>query len=395
MPLSARTLALSLSIATLAAILWHMGASDPANAQAQPPAAPPVTVAPPDKKQVTDKSEFTGQFQSVDFVEVRARVSGYLTEIRFTDGQMVEKGDVLFVIDPRPYEAALAQARARAEQASSSKQFATRQLARAGELQRAEVASQSLLDQRESESKGASAATQAAIAAVREAELNLQYTRVTAPVSGRISARQISIGNLVSAGGNNGSGTLLTTIASQDPLYLWFDLSEADYLTFARSPAAKRNSQGELDVTVELRLMDEKGWPRQGRLTFVDNQLDKSSGTIRARATVPNSDQLIPPGAFARIRMPMSAPYDALLVPDAALVTDQSRRLVMTVAPDGTVVPKVINEGPLLDGQRVIRSGLSPDDQVIVNGLMRARPGAKVTPQKADAAPAPDAKKAG
>ncbi len=336
---------------------------------------PVVTVGAPLKRQVTEWSEFTGQFTAVDYVEIRARVGGFLTEVHFTDGQMVQKGDLLFVIDPRPYEFALASARARLDQAASTREFANRQLGRADELQRREVLSKTLLDQRSTESRGAGAAAEAARSAVREAELNLQFTRVHAPISGRIGARLISPGNLVTAGGGNTPGTLLSTVVSLDPLYLSFDMSEADFLTF------QRTRQGATDLPVDIRLMDETKWTREGRLTFVDNQLDKGSGTIRARATLANPDRFIAPGSFGRIRMPASAPYDALLVPDAALVTDQSRKLLMTVTAEGIVTPKPVELGQMADGLRVVKSGLGAEDQVIINGLMRARPGAKVTAQ--------------
>jgi|AGTN01.3.fsa_nt_gi RND family efflux transporter, MFP subunit len=363
------------------AAFLSMRSGGPDNAP-QAPAGPAVTVANPVKRQVTDWAEYTGQFTPVDYVEIRARVSGYLTEIHFTDGQMVKKGDLLFVIDPRPFENALMSARARLRQASSSKELASRQLSRAGELQRREFLAQSTLDQRESESQTAGAGAIAAQAAVRDAELNLEFTRIVAPISGRISARNISVGNLVTAGGSGGTGTLLTTIASQDPMYFRFDMSESDFLTFQRGQKAiAAAASGELNVPVELRLMDEAGWPHKGALTFIDNQVDKGSGTIRARATVPNADDFIAPGSFGRARMPVSAPFEALLIPDSAVATDQSRKIVMTVTPDGTVAPRPVELGPLVDGLRAVRSGLKPEDDVIIDGLMRARPGAKVTPQ--------------
>lgn len=372
---------------------FKSGGSGGAPAQAQPQGGPPVTVAQPLRRQITDWSEFTGQFTPVDYVELRARVSGYLTEIHFADGQMVNKGDLLFVIDPRPYEIALVSARAKVTQAAASRELATRQLGRAGELQKREFLAQSLLDQREAESRTAGAGSTAAQAAVREAELNLQFTRIVAPVSGRISARQISIGNLVTAGGSSGAGTLLTTIVSQDPLYFNFDMSEADFLAFQRTYG--RVSSGELNVPVSLRLMDESGWPHTGALTFIDNQVDKNSGTIRARVTMANGDGFVAPGSFGRVRMPVSPAYEALMVPDAAIMTDQSRKIVLTVTPDGTVAPRPVTIGPVVDGLRAIRSGLNGEEQVIINGLMRARPGAKVTPQpgkiEAAGSPAPAA----
>lgn len=348
-------------------------------AQAQAPGAPPVTVAQPLKRQITEFSEFTGQFTPVDYVELRARVGGYLTEIHFTDGQMVQKGDLLFVIDPRPYEIALVSARSKVTQAAATRDLANRQLNRAGELQKREFLAQSLLDQRQAESQTAGAGQTAAQAAVREAELNLQFTRISAPVSGRISARQISIGNLVTAGGSSGSGTLLTTIVSQDPLYFNFDMSEADFLAFQRTYGLV--SSGELSVPVDLRLMDETGWPHPGKLTFIDNQVDKNSGTIRARVTLGNTDGFIAPGSFGRVRMPASKPYEALMIPDSSVMTDQNRKIVLTVTPDGTVAPRPVALGPVVDGLRAVRSGLTGDEQIIINGLMRARPGTKVTPQ--------------
>ncbi|MBC7906946.1 MAG: efflux RND transporter periplasmic adaptor subunit [Rhodospirillaceae bacterium] len=373
----------------LGAGVYSFKSGGPAPAAAQAPGAPPVTVAQPVKRTVTDWSEFTGQFTPVDYVEVRSRVSGYLTEIHFTDGQIVNKGDLLFVIDPRPFETAVVSARAKLDQAASSREYTGRQLERAGELQKRDFLAQSTLDQRQSESRSAGAGTDVARAALRDAELNLQFTRITAPVSGRVSARQISIGNLVTAGGTSGSGTLLTTLVSLDPIYFSFDMSEADFLAFQRTLSGPTG--GPLDVPVDLRLMDETGWPHQGKLTFIDNQVDKNSGTIRARATLANPDNFIAPGSFGRIRMPASMPFEALLVPDSAVVTDQNRKLVMTVNAEGTVVPKPVVPGPLVDNLRAIRSGITAEDQIVINGLMRSRPGAKVTPQPGKIEPAPSA----
>jgi multidrug efflux system membrane fusion protein len=337
------------------------------------PGALPVTVATPISRQVIDWSEYTGQFAATDYVEIKARVSGYLTEIHFTDGQMVNKGDLLFVIDPRPYEIAQASARAKLDQAMGTKEFTKRQLDRASVLNRKEFVAESTLDLRTEESRGAGATVEAARAVLRDAELNLQFTRVTAPISGRISAKQVSIGNLVTGGPGVSSPTLLTTIVSQDPIHVSFDLTEADYLA-----QAKRGNP--VGSTVQVRLMSESGWPREGRLDFIDNQIDKGTGTIRVRAVLANPEGQVPVGAFGRLRLATSLPYQALMVPDTAIVTDQSRKLLMTVK-DGTVVPKPVKPGPKDGELRVIKEGLSPDDQVIINGLMRARPGAKVTPQ--------------
>ena len=364
-----KVLAAMAAVVVAALAVWLFGGNS-AN-KAAGGGAPPVTVSAPLSREVVDWNEYTGQFAAVEYVEVRARVSGFLTEIHFTDGQMVNKGDLLFVIDPRPYEIALAAARARLDQAGSSQVFAHRQLGRAGELREKDFVSQSVVDQRVQESRGAGAGVDGARAAVRDAELNLEFTRVVAPVSGRVGTHEVSVGNLIGAG-----GAPLTTIVSLDPIHFNFDLSESDYLGLQRGPLA-----GGKMPAVEVRLADETGWPRKGRLDFVDNQLDRGAGTIRARAVFDNPDHLIAPGVFGRIRLAASAPYQALLVPDAAVITDQSRKVLMTAAADGTVTPKPVVLGPLVDGLRVVRSGIGAEDQVVINGLMRARPGAKVTPQ--------------
>lgn len=363
--------------------------AEPALAQQQ--AAPPaVTVSPPLKKQITEWQEFTGQFAPVEYVELRARVSGYLTEIHFVDGQIVNKGDLLFVIDPRPYEIALASARAGVEQANASLELAKRQLVRGGELRQKDYLAASDYDTRVQQTRGAEAALDQARAQVRDAELNLEFTRITAPVTGRISAHQVSVGNLITGGGTNGgaSATLLTTIVSLDPIYFNFDMSEADYLSFQRAVApGPGQSARDKKLAVQLRLVDESDWKHVGRMDFLDNQIDRSAGTIRARAVLDNHDFAVTPGQFARIRLPSTQPHDALMVPAASVVIDQSNHIVMTVADDGTVVPKPIVAGPVLDGLQVVRSGISTDDKVIINGLMRARPGAKVTAQAGAIAP--------
>lgn len=342
---------------------------------------PPVTVSQPLRQRTTDWEEFTGQFAALEYVEVRARVSGYLTEIHFTDGQMVNKGDLLFVIDPRQYEIALASATARMEEAKASLELANRQLLRAGELRQKDFVAQSTYDERTQQMRVATASLESAKAAVRDAELNLQFTRVVAPMAGRTSAHEVSIGNLIS-GGSGANPTRLTRIVSLDPIHFNFDMSESDYLTHQRAVASgKLVSSREHRVPVQLRLADETGWPHRGHLDFIDNQVDRSSGTIRARALVPNPGNLITPGQFGRLRLPSSEPYDALLIPDAAVTTDQSRKIVMVVAEDGTVAAKTIKPGALVDGLRVVREGLLPTDKVVINGLLRARPGGKVTPQ--------------
>ncbi len=350
-------------------------------AQAAPPPPPAVTVSPPLQKEITEWDEFTGQFAAVDYVEVRARVSGYLTEIHFEDGQMVKQGDLLFVIDPRPYEATLAAAQAQLGQANAQLDLAQRQLDRSSELKTKGFEPVANYDQRVSELKVAAAAVESAKAAIRSAELNVEFTQIKAAVSGRISNHLVSVGNLVSGGEGSGT-TLLTTIVSLDPIYFDFDMSEADYLAYQRATEkGLMKSTRDRSVPVALHLTDEKVWPHQGKLNFVDNQVDRNSGTIRVRAEFPNPDFFLTPGQFGRIRIPGSEPYEAILVPDAAVVTDQSRKEVMVVGDDGTVVPKVVRVGPSYDNLRIIRSGLAASERIVIDGIMRARPGAKVTPQ--------------
>ena len=367
----------------LAALIFLVASCYPARIlAADAPAAPPVvTVSQLIQRELVERDEFTGQFAAKEYVEIRARVSGYLTEIHFEDGQIVKEGDLLFVIDPRPYEATLAAARAQLAQANAQVDLATQQLNRSAELRKKDFEPASNYDQRVSDLKVATAATESAKAAIRSAELNVGFTRITAPLTGRISNHQVSVGNLVS-GSDSAATPALTTIVSLDPIYFYFDMSEGDYLTYQRATAAGKLDEARDSSPVYVRLTDETEWPRRGLLNFIDNQVDRGAGTIRARATFANSDFFVTPGQFGRIRIAASERYNAILIPDGAVVTDQSRKVVMTVKDDGTVEPKVVRPGPMTDdGLRIIRSGLAPTDRVIINGLVRARPGGKVTPQ--------------
>ncbi|HVM78482.1 MAG TPA: efflux RND transporter periplasmic adaptor subunit [Stellaceae bacterium] len=365
--------------AAIAAILF-LGPGVEARAQSAP-APPAVTVSVPLQKQIVEWQEFTGQFAAVDYIELRARVSGYLTEIHFEDGQIVKKGDLLFVIDPRPFQAALDSAKAQVEQANAQVELAQRNLQRSSTLVKRSDEPVSVYDQRVSEFKVATAMVDVAKAAVTTAELNLEYTRITAPIDGRISNHLVSIGNLVN-GGDGGASTLLTTIVSLDPIYFNFDMSEGDYLAYQRAAAkGLMLPTGDSFVEVTLHLADERGWPHKGTMNFVDNRVNRESGTIRIRAQFPNHDYFLTPGLFGRTRIPGSEPYMAILIPGAAIVADQSHKEVLTVADDGTVVPKVIRPGPSYENLRIVRSGLAASDRIVVDGLLRARPGAKVTPQ--------------
>lgn len=359
----------------------HYGGAPIETAAAAPVAPLPVTVAKPLVKEIVEWDEFTGQFAAVDAVEVRARVSGYLETIHFTDGQMVKKDDLLFVIDPRPFEISLTSAQAALNSAKARVDLAKQQLERADKLKKSDFVSQSTFDQRMQEMLSASSDAEVAAAAIASAKLNLSFTRVTAPMSGRIGDHEVSIGNLVT-GGESGNTTRLTSIVSLDPIHLIFDMSEADFLAYQRAAASgKLTSTREQGLKVSAHLMDEKDWSLAGTLDFVNNQVDRTTGTIRARAVFPNSDFLVTPGQFGRIRIPGSDSYDAILIPDSAMLSDQSQKIVMVVKPDGIVEPRVIRPGPLIDGLRVVREGLTGDDEIIIDGLLRARPGAKVAPQ--------------
>jgi membrane fusion protein, multidrug efflux system len=361
--------------------LGYFGFSLYKGGQAAPPqaATPPVTVSKPLQRDVDSRLGFLGQFSAINRVELRAQVGGTLTELHFKDGQIVHKGDLLFVIDPRPYEIKLAQAKAQLQTATARVALANTQLSRAQSLRHNDFATQETVDQRTNEQDASEAAVEDAKSRIRDAELDLEYCRVTAPFTGRIGSRQVSIGSLVAGSRAAVSPTtLLATLVSLDPIYLDFDMSESDYLTFSRERA---RLSGPLADRVVIGLSDENTFPRQGTLDFVDNSLDRSSGTIHARATVPNSDLFLAPGQFARLRVAIAPPVPVLLLPDAAVVLDQSQHLVMTVSPDGTVVPKIVETGDLRGGLRVIRSGLDSNDRVVIGGLVRAAPGSKVAPQ--------------
>jgi membrane fusion protein, multidrug efflux system len=340
---------------------------------------PVVTVSQPLQREVDVRAGFLGQFSAIDRVELRAQVGGTLTEIHFKDGQIVHKGDLLFVIDPRPYEIKLEQAKAVLQTATARVALANNQLFRAQSLKRNEFATQETVDQRTNDHDASQAAVEDAKARVHDAELDLEYARVRAPFTGRIGARQVSIGSLV-AGSRAATSptTLLATLVSLDPLYLDFDMSESDFLTFSRERARLK---GPLANQVMIALSDETNFGREGTLDFIDNALDRSSGTIHARATVSNPDLFLAPGQFARLRVAIASPAPVYLLPDAAVVLDQSQRLVMTVGRDATVKPKIVTTGELRGGLRVIQSGLEPSDRVVIDGLVRAIPGTKVVPQ--------------
>ncbi len=329
---------------------------------------PTVEVARPLKRTVTEWDDYVGRFEASKSVEVRPRVSGAITGVHFTDGAIVRKGQLLFSIDPRPFAAALTEAQASAAGAASDLALARANLDRANRLAADDAVSRSDLDQLSARVRAAQAAGVAAQARVQARRLDMEFTQVRAPIGGRISDRRIDAGNLVAAGEPN--GTLLTTINALDPIYFAFDASEGLFLKAKRAGA-----QGS---AVEVRLQDEAAYSRTGRLDFTDNGLDPRSGTVRGRAVVANPDLFLTPGMFGNMRLANGGTVSALLVPDTAIQTDQARKTVLTVAPDGTVAAKPVTLGPVIDGLRIVRSGLSADDRIVVSGTQMAMPGTKV-----------------
>jgi RND family efflux transporter MFP subunit len=353
--------------------------------QASAPPPPTVTVTRPVERTVVDQDEYVGRFVAVDSVEIRSRVSGYLAEIKFTDGQMVKKGDLLFVIDHRPFEIALDQMRANLAQARANLAFTEADLARGQELVHNKTITEQSFDQRKQAKSVAEASVAAQEAMVHQAELDLNdYSSLRAPIDGRIGDRRVSVGNLVT-GGNGANTTLLATIVSVDPIRFEFTFDEASYLRYQRFAGTDSQMGG---VAVTLKLIDEPEFGHTGKMDFVDNVIDRSSGTIRGRAVFANPKGIFTPGMFGRIRVPGSLPHTTLLIPDAAIGTEQSRKYVLVVDDGGVARLKYVVPAQLDDGLRVITEGLAPSDRVIVNGLMRARPGAKVTVQE-QSAPAP------
>ena len=347
----------------------------PAVAQQQ---AFPVDVAKPLVRTIVDWDEYTGRFEAVQRVEIRPRVSGYIDEILFRDGQLVKKGDLLMRIDPRPFQTTLDSAKAQLASAEAEQRRTRIELERGQELVESGALSVQVLDERLAASLRADAEIVIAEAAIRSAELNVEFTEVRAPFDGRISDRAVNIGALVVE--NN---SVVTTLIATDPIYLEFTGSEADFLKYSRlSLNGNRESSRNAANPVEARLIDEQGWPHKGVMNFVDNELDPGSGTIRARAIFDNPDEFLTPGLFARLRIIGSGEYEALLLPDEAILSDQARKIVLVVDGEGMVGARVVELGPVHQGLRVIRSGITAKDTVIVNGVLRARPGGQVVPEE-------------
>ena len=343
---------------------------------------PEVTVAKVISKRIKDWDEFSGRFQAIDTVEIRPRASGYIEQVLFTEGQFVKKDDVLVIIDPRPYQADYDRAKAGLELAKSQHELANLEAARVQKLKDSGAVSREELDERLSNLNQQQASVSGAKAALDNAALLLSFTKVRAPFDGRASRAEVTRGNLVT-GGNNG-GTLLTTVVSVDPIYVYFEGDENTYLRYNElAREGQRPSSRDAKNPVRIGLSNEQGFPHEGYMDFVDNQLDVRTGTIRARAVLENKKGEFTPGMFARVQLLGSGEYDAILIEDRAVGTDQSQNFVLVLGADNKLEYRAITPGRIVDGLRIVRKGLEPDDVVVVSGLQRVRPGAQVKPNMA------------
>lgn len=343
---------------------------------------PAVTTSKPIVREITEWDEYTARFDAVESVEIRARVAGYLNEVKFKDGDDVKQGDLLVLIDPRPFERALEQAQAELEAARTKAENTRLDVDRGKPLVERKIMSEKVFDDRSNALREAQAAIRVAEAKVKTAELDLSFTRIAAPVSGRIGRSLVTPGNYVSGGGVQNS-TVITTIVSQNPIYLYFDVSENNYLKYKRLRERGSNAGASAaGAPVFVSLPDEQTFSHRGQLDFIDNRLDQATATIRARAQMDNAKGLFSPGMFARVRIAGTEKYNAVLLPDEAILSDQASKFVYVVSDDGTAQRKGVTLGPLVDRLRVVRTGITGEDWVVVNGLQRARPGIKVNPKR-------------
>jgi multidrug efflux system membrane fusion protein len=370
-----------LTWATAMAVLLLNGCGHSTGNQAAPP-PPEVSVAQVLEKQVKDWDEFTGRLQAVESVEIRPRVSGYIDKVAFTEGSLVKQGDPLFVIDPRPYQADYDRASADLKRYKTALELARVELTRVQHLKDSGAVSQEELDERKSTVAQAEANVGASQASLESASLNLNWTRVTSPIAGRVSRAEVTRGNLVT-GGSNG-GTLLSTVVSIDPIYLYFDADEQSFLRYTQMARSgdKQSVGREARNPVMVGLANEDGFPHEGTVDFVDNALNPQTGTIRARAVLQNKDGRFTPGLFARVQLLGNGEYSAILIEDRAVNTDQSQKYVLVLGADNKIEYRKVTLGRVVDGLRIVRQGLKAGDVVVVNGAQRVHPGVTVTPQR-------------
>ncbi|MBP2302422.1 efflux RND transporter periplasmic adaptor subunit [Azospirillum picis] len=365
-----------------AGILVTQGHADAPQAAAAAPPPPEVDVAPVVVRKITDWQSYSGRLEAVDRVEIRPQVAGAITAVHFRNGALVRQGDVLFTIDPRPFEAEVSRQEAQVAAAEARVRFTASDLERARRLVRDDTISRQSLESKENDARAAAANLKAAQAALEIARIDLEHSQVRAPVSGRVSRAEVTLGNVVAAGA---ASAPLTTLVSVSPIYASFDVDEQTYLTHI---AGVKDNAG---VPVELGLANEAAYSRTGTVEHVDNRMDAQSGTIRVRARFDNADGKLVPGLYARIRVGGSDPHEALMVEDRAISTDQDKKFVLVVGEDGTVGYRIIVPGPAQGGLRVVRSGLEPGERIVVNGLQHARPGSRVTPHVVAMGEAPGA----
>jgi RND family efflux transporter MFP subunit len=357
-----------------------LGACSRAEPQMSPPPPPPVSVAAAMEREVAEWDEFSGRLEAVERVDIRPRVNGYLQAIHFRQGAEVKKGELLFTIDPRPYQAELARAEAALAGARTRAGLARTELARAERLLADNAIAKREYDERVATQHDTEASIRAAEAAVQTARLNLEFTQVRSPIAGRVSKAEVTVGNLVV--GDGPTPTQLTSVVSQDPIYVSFEGDEQAYLKYvALARSGERPSSRRVPNPVYMGLGNEEGFPHKGYMEFVDNQLDPRTGTIRARAVFENKDGLFTPGLFARLKLIGSGTYRAVLIDDKAVGTDQSKKFVLVLGPENKVTYRTVKLGPLVDGMRVVKDGLKEGELIVVNGLQRVKPGSAVTPQ--------------
>lgn len=373
-----------LCFTALLSILFMAGCKRPSQQSAPPP--PAVSVVQPVEREVVEWDEYIGRLESPETVEIKARVSGYLDKVHFKEGKEVRKGDLLFTIDPRPYQADYDRAEAERQRAESQAELARNDAERAQRLIATKAISEEDFDTRTRSHASALAALKAAQAAMESAKLNLEFTEVRSPIQGRTSRAIVTEGNLISGGVSGAGATLLTTVVSQDPLYCYVDVDERSILKYIQlRREGKRESALDQPIPVEMALAGESGYPHAGFTDFVDNKMDPTTGTLRCRGVFPNPERAIGPGFFARMRIPGSGKYPALLIPERAVGADQSLKFVYVVGAGQKVEFRPVKIGPMIEGLRVVKEGLKAGEQIIVEGLMRVRPGMLVEAKPWDA----------